>query len=190
MKLNKKCNIGDQGDCNMGNLLFIIYFAVGTVIPTVLLTHAFVKKIYFVSVVGDYLVFRKFFFNKKRTVQPLGSKVIISFYAIISLLFCLLGVLYIFALSLENELGNELLPQLLKVVFVILLIIVVVRLAYEFIIIPIFCTSGQPKNTMYYNQPISTNMIQPQSNGGLIFCSQCGIRYNATASNCPNCGRK
>lgn len=174
----------------MGNFLFIIYFAIGTVIPTVLFTHAFVKKNHYVSIIGDYLTFRKFFFNKKWAIQPLDSKVIISFNAIISFLFSFLGVLYIFAISIENELGDELLPQLLKVVFVILLIIVVVRLVYEFIIIPVFCTSRQPQYTMYYSKPTNTNIKQSQSNGGIIFCSQCGTCYNATENNCPSCGKR
>ena len=179
----------------MGNFLFVMYLAVGTIILTVLLTHVFVKKIHFMSLVGDYLVFRKFFLNKKQELQPqVGSKVVISFNAIISFLFSLSSMMYVSALAVMDELGNESVNEvflrLLKVMFVMLLIMVAVRLVYEFVVIPIFCTSGQPQYYMHNNQPMNTNMGLPQNNGEFKFCTQCGTRYHVTESICPKCGKR
>ncbi len=180
-----------------------------TALFTLLFIHAHYQKYSLFSFLDDFLQFRVMLFKKELANQA-NKSTIISYIALCS---------YICSIALENTLADiyrcyyDLILFYLIATFLFLFIL---RLIYEFIVIP--CTVNKSvlnKNTlnkrptqMSYNtqqgytvhyssfQNQEAGNIQPQqqpSVPGSIdpafkFCSQCGTKYNVTDDHCPNCG--
>lgn len=89
---------------------------------------------------------------------------------------------------------------------IFVVVVLIIRLIYELIIIPIAIDSKQkqiyqqniyaqqvnqsPLNTPYTQQPIQPEQVSTAPETQFKFCSQCGTRYDAAKNNCPNCGMK
>lgn len=112
----------------------------------------------------------------------------------------------VYAQSFSTDMGDDLIS--IGIWFVIIgLWWLILRLVFEFIVIPI---AQRPRVPVQYQnqmqQPIQQMsvttpniQIKPQDLGAtniavetqaFVFCSQCGTKYNASAENCPKCGMK
>lgn len=107
--------------------------------------------------------------------------------------------------------------NIFQYVFIVIICVLIIRLIYEFIVIPISVSNsrvqvyqqnvyaGQANQNIPYTQQNYTmpqnqtaSYVQPQQpeQGSIApesqfkFCSQCGTRYDAVEDNCPNCGMK
>lgn len=171
---------------------FIMTFILSVIPPIVLFTllfiHAHYQKYSLFLFMDDFMQFHVMLFNKK-LVNRANKGTIISYVALCSFIFSYLFYCYIGALldEYDNIVGS------IKVVLVFLLI---VRLIYEFVVIPL-TLYNQPTHMSYTQQGYSSqeagNMPQQPHMPGSIdpafkFCSQCGTKYNATDAHCPKCG--
>lgn len=180
-----------------------------TALFTFLFIHAHYQKYSLFSFLDDFLQFRIMLFKKELTNQA-NKGTIISYVALCSYI-CIYLLEEVFADIYRSYYGYILGDWISLLVFLFIL-----RLIYEFIVIP--CTVNKSvlnKNTlnkrptqMSYNtqqgytvhyssyQNQEAGNIQPQqqpSVPGSIdpafkFCSQCGTKYNVTDDHCPNCG--
>lgn len=180
-----------------------------TALFTFLFIHAHYQKYSLFSFLDDFLQFRIMLFKKELTNQA-NKGTIISYVALCSYI-CIYLLEEVFADIYRSYYGYILGDWISLLVFLFIL-----RLIYEFIVIPRTVNkSVLNKNTlnkrptqMSYNtqqgytvhyssyQNQETGNIQPQqqpSVPGSIdpafkFCSQCGTKYNVTDDHCPNCG--
>lgn len=190
---------------------FLLYtnIIIGTIFLTLCLTHIYIRKIELLSALDNYLAFKKFMFNKKiilsKAIEP---KIIIVFYLISSFVIAVADTIFLVGISNILE-GNEDINTavFLMIILYAIVIIIIARLIFEFIIIPYYCTPRQPQYNIPNNQQMYTytftqqpqtqtpnmpkpNASQQQDNSSFVFCSQCGTRYAETDSACPNCGKK
>ena len=188
--------------------------------------HANYKKYMLFSTLNEFLMFIKMIINKKMT-NCAGKKIIISYLFITSV-----GFIYVIVISVyarfwwggmkgglysydENQSLDLDIQEIFIGVFMALIFVLIIRLIYEFIVIPIAVSNRQ---TQVYQQNVSMQQInqqpvQPTNINGLNnvptiqtgqqfgqapiapesqfkFCSQCGTRYDVAEDKCPNCGMK
>lgn len=156
--------------------------------------HTNYKKYTLFSTLNEMLMFRKMLFNKKMAYYA-GKKIIISHLFIASTVF-----IYLIVINNSIYIGDLFAAAVMGLIFVL-----IIRLIYEFVVIPIVVNNGQAQayqQNVYMQQtningldnisPVQTTQkqesIAPENQ--FKFCSQCGTRYDMTKDNCPNCGMK
>lgn len=193
---------------------FMIGLILSATIPTFLFIHFNYKKYSILSIMNEFMMFKKMLFNK-RSSNCSGKKIVLSFFfltvSLMSLAYRLLYVLIVYYAG--NLIG--IMWYILFVFLILLFIILILRLVYELVVIPISkyinkynasSTVVSPDDSTQYYQNISNEQLnykmnernQPQQSAEIpisietqnIFCSQCGTCYSISDEKCPNCGMK
>lgn len=173
------------------------------IIPAMILSFAFIhinyKKYSLISRLNEVMLFKKMIFNKKLGIR-VGKKITVSYFFLNAFFICgIYNVLLLFCIEEETFT-----PEFLM----FFLVFPITRLIYEFIVIPISISNNAAANysqNTYVQSPLqqdyaasrqtnTNNQSQQNAQDSLSigdefkFCSQCGTRYNASDSKCPNCG--
>lgn len=170
-------------------------------ILTLLFNYSNFKKSNFLTAINDFLLFKKYLFNKKMSVA-VNKVIVLTYFFLFAALFISFSDCTLYSMYFPDyEMDIEKIFAFLLLAFIYLLVVLVIRLIYEFLIIPIWYQQKvQNVNVPYVQQPINNapmnnTVVQNQMpiNGAVNteykFCSQCGTRYSITESNCPNCGK-
>lgn len=160
-----------------------------TALFTLLFIHAHYQKYSLFSFLDNFLQFRIMLFKKELANQANKGTIII--YVALCSYICSYFLEYALA-DIYNRYYNSILGYFIG----LLVFLFILRLIYEFIVIP--CTvKNRPTHMSYTQQGYSSqetgNMPQQPHMPGSIdpafkFCSQCGTKYNATDAHCPKCG--
>lgn len=176
------------------------------IISTFIFIHINYKKYPVFTALNDMMMFKKMLFNKKME-NCAGKKTTLSFFF---LTFCTIFLfndivaLYFLAISANERSATSFSLKLLVIIMPFVQILVT-RLIYEFVIIPIAISNNgttnqqqityvQQQNYVVPNQVNVDNQSQQAVQNPVTpdnqfkFCSQCGTRYNASDGKCPNCG--
>lgn len=115
---------------------------------------------------------------------------IFKFLYILTTCFCLIGGLFTLFSAIGAKYGGDSLA--LSGLLVMVLGPVVVRIAYEFIMMFILLV----KNTIQINNKLGGSTSAPAAPSyaapaapNYVFCTNCGTKYDANMGRCPNCGR-
>lgn len=184
--------------------------------------HVNYKKNTLLTTLNELFMFKKLLLNKK-VANCAGKKIIISHLLFVSFAFLntVVGKIYVSiclygtSQGMLESIGSEIYTttDVIQDIFIgfiqAVILVLIIRLIYEFIVIPIVLNNNQANmyhQNIYmqqtYQQPISMpytqqEQVEQQSNQTSTspeihfkFCSQCGTQYDATEDNCPNCGMK
>lgn len=182
---------------------FLILIALIATFLSFIFVHMNYRKYAVFTMINELLTFKKMIFNKKKA-NCAGKKTTVSFFFLINIL------IFLYSPDIFDLEDNFL--EIAGSIFAIIILILILRLIYEFVVIPISVSNHGTANAYQqntymqmqpplqqnysvtqneiniHNQPqqISTNQIPTETS--FQFCSQCGTRYNASESKCPNCG--
>ena len=197
-------------------LFLYLFYILFPLVSTLVFVHCHYKKYNLFTSLNDYLLFKKMLFNKKINYQPSNKSIISHTFFFLFFLYLSLLTFFNIALEIVEDDGIVFTFLFLVMVFIGLFIlpVLIIRVIYEFIVLP-YCHSlliqqyyaqnmnMQPnmQNNQVIQNPVSSTTEVPLStptynqtnipihNGQQYkFCSQCGTKYDISATNCPNCG--
>lgn len=161
-----------------------------------LFVHFNFKSNKLLTTINEYLLFKKYLFNKKLNVVA-SKKTACSFFYFFSVaVFSVPNHGYWRDLVFWNELhywssdGNGT-KDFFEYILIFLVLLIIIRLIYEFLIIP-YLYNRSIQNSYQKNMPYANNIINNEKanmNADFKFCSQCGTRYSINDTVCPKCGK-
>lgn len=179
------------------------------VIPAIILAFVFIhlnyKKYPVFSTLNEIMLFKKMIFNKKFQ-NCAGKKTTVSFFVIIlTIINFIYTLIILYTSGLEDFEDVSFSVIIGNAVLLPIILLLITRLIYEFVIIPIAVSNNgttnqqqityvQQQNYVVPNQVNVDNQSQQAVQNPVTsdiqfkFCSQCGTRYNASDGKCPNCG--
>lgn len=160
------------------------------VIAMLFFVHFNFKPNKLLTTVNEYLLFRKYFFNKKINV-PVNKKVACSFFYFFTVAFiCVPNHAFWQDLVYWSHWNS--ISDFIGYILTFLILLLIIRLIYEFLIIPyLYKRSIQntyQKNISYMDNPIYQGTANNMASD-FKFCSQCGTRYPVNDTVCPKCGK-
>lgn len=165
------------------DILSIVTLFCVPLILTVVFYHFHFKKYKVLTQINNYMLFKKYLFNKGKPVY-VGNKIIVSFYYLTSFCITLITLFWVRELMFTTKVEPINPEKILEPFLFALIAFIVTRLIYEFILIPYL---HNKKIQQYQLQQSNQHSNNEQS---FQFCSQCGTRYNITDEICSNCGEK
>lgn len=170
-------------------------------ILTLLFYYSNFKKSNFLTAINDFLLFKKYLFNKKMSVA-VNKVIVLTYFFIFAAVFISFSDCTMYSMFFDKYgIGITEIFVFLFLMLIYLLVVLVIRLIYEFLVIPMWYQHKMQNVNMPYvqqpinNAPMNNVVVQNQMpvsgnmNAEYKFCSQCGTRYSITESNCPNCGK-
>lgn len=167
----------------------IVFYILMPAILMLFFIHFNFKRIKLLTTINEYLLFKKYLFNRKINVA-ISKKTACSFFYFFSITVIIAPSFCIWHL-VEWDIWEDMFSfrVLLTVIFFLVLLLLIIRLLYEFLIIP-YLYKRSTQNTYQENVPY-TNAAYKNDNMTMNFkfCSQCGTRYPKNDSVCPKCGQ-
>lgn len=144
--------------------------------------HFNFRRIKLLTTINEYLLFKKYLFNRKINV-PVSKKTACSFFYFFCIAVIIMPSFYIWeAVEWESFFDWE-------DTFFYLVLLFIIRLLYEFLIIP-YLYKRSTQNTYQENVPYKNAAYENDNmTMNFKFCSQCGTRYPKNDSVCPKCGQ-
>lgn len=159
----------------------IVFYILMPAILMLFFIHFNFKRIKLLTTINEYLLFKKYLFNRKINII-VSKKTTCSFFYFFSIAVIIMPSLIIwYAVEWESSYDWE-------ATLCYLVLLLIIRLLYEFLIIP-YLYKRSTQNTYQENVPYTNAAYKNDMTMNFKFCSQCGARYPKNDSVCPKCGQ-